>query len=298
MSNPIPRSDTNSQDYPNPYDFPVLLWEALHPYFDKYRVRFTESNPQEAFEGPTISWEIYNRTPGRADSKTQTRGPSYNRTKEATDDGMLEYENIQFHTVTYRFKVFSSSNTEANKIAWDLENLLPQVTGIVGRQKEIPGLSMVFLRQTSQNEDRTSAVQDDLVVRNLLFLAQVPVFYPRTITSMRTMKMDLYIGRKLTSTGRLKRATDSDKTYITVNPDQAVVGIFAVFKLIGTNQVYDTRLQQGVDYHIERDEHGILYIKWDDTYGNTPLVGEDYRVDYFVSALRTDYKDLERPPSI
>lgn len=298
MSNPLIPLLEASDAYPSPYDVPKLLWSKIETYFSKYGVDIRSSKPQEAVSRPVIVWEIDSRLPGRPDSKAHTRGPTHSSFRTITAEGNVVEELFQIHTVVYLYKIYSSSSEIADDVAWDLERLLPQAAGIVGRQENIPGLQLNFLRQRPQEEDRTGLTQDDLVVRNLRFIGQVPVFYRKEHPSMRAVQVTTHVGRKLTSTGRLTRTASSSDHYISVDSGQTVVGIFAVFKLACATVTGDTMLTPGVDYHVKRDDDNLLYIQWDDTYGNVPAVGQDFRVEYFVAATRTTYPDLTQPPSI
>jgi len=298
MSNPIIPSPEHSDAYPSPYDLPKLIWDKIESYFHKYRVEVRESKPQSGVEGPVIVWDILSRVPGRDNSSAHGRGPSHSSFRTITVDGKVIEELFQIHTVTYRYKIYSVSSEIANQIAWDLERLLPQGAGIAGRQDNIPGIQLNFLRQTSQEEDRTSMTQDDLVVRNLLFTGQVPVFYRRELPTMRALMVHTHVGRVLTSTGRQTRSSSDSDYYIDVDSGQTVVGIFAVFKLACATVQEDSCLTPGADYKVLKDDNGTLYIQWDDTYGNVPALGQDFRVEYFVSATRTTYPDLTQPPSI
>lgn len=303
MSQPLSPPPTTSDAYPSPYEVPKLIWSKIEAYFQKYGVDFRESKPQDSVGRPVIVWDILSRTPGRPDSRAQTRGPTHSSFRTVTAEGNIKEELFQIHTVTYRFKVYASSTEAVNNISWDLERLLPQAAGVAGRQGNVPGLQLNFLRQTSQEDDRAANTHDDLVVRNLLFVGQVPVFYQRELPSMRAVMVAQYVGRVLTTTGRLTRTTapagqNESHYYISVNSGQTVVGILAVFKLRCATVQTDIMLDPGADYHVRRDDDGLLYIEWDDTYGNVPVVGEDFRVDYFVSATRTTWPDLTAQPSI
>jgi hypothetical protein len=301
MSNELIPAPANSQFHPAPHEVPELLWNKIEPYFRKYKVAIRESKGQEAVEGPVVVWDVYKLLPGEARGKAQTKGPTHNRMLETLPDGNVQEELLQFFTVTYRYRVYSSSSAEANKIAWDIITLLPQAAGIVGRQDGIDGLTWNFMYMNSAEEDRlTNSSQDDFVVRNLYFMAQVPVITVRELPEFRTLIVNIQAGRKITSSGRVTRqADDNSRYYIPVDGGQKVVGIMTVYLLSSASGMpYPNMINQNVDYRIQKDENGILYIQWVEPYGNVPQVGEDFTVDYFVATTRTTYPNLSICPSI
>lgn len=288
MADPRPGSiPDDTQSSITPRTVLTLLWQAMEPYFSKYRLKYVGAWGNTPVEGPCIIWGVHSRVPGNAKGVAQSRGPTHSQMKEAGADGLVGEELLQYHTVVYEYRVIGSSTEEANEMSWDLENFIRIAGGSVA--EAVPGFTIHFQEELGERNMGRSA-QDDMLVRTLRFIAQVPIKYDRYHYVLRQIQHHVMVGRVQKIGGRVTRTSSSTRYDIPVDGGQRVNRVLAVYKFNADNTT--THLHAGVDYTVELDPDTLtLYIQWDDDYGTPPSVDQDFRVDYMLSYMRTVYQN-------
>lgn len=259
----------------------------MEKYFSKYHLKFAGAFNNEPLIGPSIVWGVHSRVPGNAGGKAMSRGATHSKFRETTSDGLVPEDVMQYHTVVYEYVVVGSSSEEVDEIAWDLENFVRIAAGSVA--ETIVGFSMVFSEELSDRNMARNA-QDDILRRTLRFIAQVPIHYDRYHTELRQIRHQYAMGRVQKQSGRLTRSSASTRYDIEVDDGQRVSTVLAIFKFNSNSTT--THLHENVDYrlYLDRDTQ-TLYIQWDDDYGAPPSVGQDFRVDYMLSFVRSFYQN-------
>jgi len=265
----------------SPYEVPKVVWGLIEPYFeDKYKIEVAKSYPKVPVKKPTVCWRTFDRTPGPpGKSQAQGTGPSYAYYKDRDASGRIIEIHEQRHRTVYEYAVFADSNEVVDRLAWDMEQAILQATGVL--QQRVPGFTLAFMQQVGDGS-MIWRQQDDLIVRTLRFIANVPVRYERPVQELRYVAINTSIGREFTNTGRITRTSSSTSFYVPVATGERVVGILAVFRYENSRLV---PLEQGVDYKVKTDSDNLLYIEWNDDYGVTPAVDSEFRVDYELAKL-------------
>lgn len=288
MNDPHPgQLPDDSQSSITPRSVLTLLWQKMAPYFSKYQLKFAGAWSNTPLAGPSIVWGIHSRVPGNAKGVAQSRGPTHSKMRDAGEDGLVAEELMQYHTVVYEYKIVGSSTDEANEISWDLENFIRIAAGSVA--EELPGFTINFQEELGER-NMTRNAQDDALVRVLRFIAQVPVKYDRYHYVLRQIQHKIYMGRVQVTGGRVTRTDASTRYDVPVDGGQRVNRILAVYKFNSDNTT--THLHESIDFSVKVDpDTKVLYIQWDDDFGTPPSVGQDFRVDYMLSYLRTVYQN-------
>lgn len=262
--------------YPSPYQIPEILWYLVQEYLEeKYGVVMVRAYPRSAVDRPTITWRILSRTPGGGKEGTaQAKGFNWTRIEAVDSSGKAHELYMQQHRVVYEFAVFAPTAAVADEVAWDLEQTILDVVGEL--QTVMPAFHMVFEQQTG---DTTLlwARQDELNVRVLRFLANVPIKRIVQTPVLKSIRQKISLGR-FTDWRVFVRTSSSDTFRIPLRDNQRVVRII----FVATYQNgYLKPLVDGTDYVSEVDEETRdVYIRWLDDAGATPQVGESFRVDY------------------
>ena len=269
----------NSLTNVSPYEVPAIMWGFIEKYFvERYKLKLTKTRPQTQVEGPVIAWRIFRRVPGAGKDKVlNARGPNYSHTESVDRAGFVNTIHTQHHTVYYEFTVYGTSNEEADHIAWDLENALYQVIGLM--QEAVPGFHMSFDQQLSDS-DLSWKAQDDLMVRSMRWEAVVPVRYTELVEELRRVHVDLQLGSVTQRAIKFIRTSSSTRFDIPVESGYTLLKIHEI--TLGNNTGLKT-LVLNVDYEVLNDDvTKIPYISWNDDYGLTPIVNQEFRVDYEV----------------
>jgi hypothetical protein len=268
-SNPNLLEDTQVEV--NPYEITDKIWNLIEPYFtDKYNVRLTEAFPTESVDRPTIVALIQKRTPGREGSKIHGKGHNFVRFLKKTPDGYLHELHVQQQELTIEYSVYANSTAEVKRIAWDLERAVLETVGIL--QKQIEGFQLTFDQQTLDSS-MLWRQQDELIKRTIRFKALLPVQFTQTVPELRYIEI-------IDSWGP---ATVSGAVF--TRDGQRVVNVQNVF-VKNTSYPYDwITLIKGTDVLIRRDSNNTVYFEWNDDYGKTPAIGDQFKVDYDLAQL-------------
>lgn len=81
--------------------------------------------------------------------------------------------------------------------------------------------------------------------------------------------------------GQVLSRTSSEKVfYIDVDTGQKVSNIRNVYLKSGTYPYSWEALAGGIDFYTKKDTDQVLYLEWNDEYGKTPSIGQNFRIDY------------------
>lgn len=277
------KKQIDTAGYLNPYQVPKLIWSLIQEHFEeKYRVEVTTSYPDKKVTKPSITWRIFSRVPGGGkDGQTNSKGMNFRKIEKRDEQGRVHTLYIQEQRVTYEFAVFAPSNEAVEEIAWDLELAILEVVGEM--QTLVPGFHMVFQEQIGDSTLLWRR-QDELNVRTLRFLAQVPVKRVNIETSLDTIIKNVGFG-SVRNRKTVTRSTDSSSFYIPVAADQRVTNILLITLYDGNNL---KPLVKDTDYKEKIDSNQVHYIEWLE-HGISPAVGESFRVEYIYEPLVRDY---------
>jgi hypothetical protein len=280
-SNPNLLEDTQVEV--NPYEITDKIWNLIEPYFtDKYNVRLTEAFPTESVDRPTIVALIQKRTPGREGSKIHGKGHNFVRFLKKTPDGYLHELHVQQQELTIEYSVYANSTAEVKRIAWDLERAVLETVGIL--QKQIEGFQLTFDQQTLDSS-MLWRQQDELIKRTIRFKALLPVQFTQTVPELRYIEIIDSWGPATVSGAVFTRSSSEKAFYISVRDGQRVVNVQNVF-VKNTSYPYDwITLIKGTDVLIRRDSNNTVYFEWNDDYGKTPAIGDQFKVDYDLAQL-------------
>lgn len=280
-SNPNLLEDTQVEV--NPYEITDKIWNLIEPYFtDKYNVRLTEAFPMEPVDRPTIVALIQKRTPGREGSKIHGKGHNFVRFLKKTPDGYLHELHVQQQELTIEYSVYANSTAEVKRIAWDLERAVLETVGIL--QKQIEGFQLTFDQQTLDSS-MLWRQQDELIKRTIRFKALLPVQFTQTVPELRYIEIIDSWGPATVSGAVFTRSSSEKAFYISVRDGQRVVNVQNVF-VKNTSYPYDwITLIKGTDVLIRRDSNNTVYFEWNDDYGKTPAIGDQFKVDYDLAQL-------------
>ena len=278
----------------NPYLIGHYIYGVIAPYFiEHYNLQYHESYPKDKVESPAITWRVYRRTPGGGKhGLAKAKGESYSRTDSVDEFGQVTESHKQEQMVVLEFAVFGTASDEVDQIAWDLENAIKDSEGVL--QRTIEGFSLAFSEQVGAS-GMSWRIQDDLNVRTLRFTILFPVRYKVIVTQLREIIFKGMAGS--ISTRKAFTRTSSDKLFTIPTDDSTVVtSIAGISKQpSGSAAVYE--LYAGVDYQItESSVDGSLKIRWLDTQGAPPNVGDMFVVDYCYSKV-VDYKNMRHSVS-
>ena len=280
-SNPNLLEDTQVEV--NPYEITDKIWNLIEPYFtDKYNVRLTEAFPTESVDRPTIVALIQKRTPGREGSKIHGKGHNFVRFLKKTPDGYLHELHVQQQELTIEYSVYANSPAEVKRIAWDLERSVLETVGIL--QMQIEGFQLTFDQQTLDSS-MLWRQQDELIKRTIRFKALLPVQFTQTVPELRYIEIIDSWGPATVSGAVFTRSSSEKAFYISVRDGQRVVNVQNVF-VKNTSYPYDwITLIKGTDVLIRRDSNNTVYFEWNDDYGKTPAIGDQFKVDYDLAQL-------------
>ena len=280
-SNPNLLEDTQVEV--NPYEITDKIWNLIEPYFtDKYNVRLTEAFPTESVDRPTIVALIQKRTPGREGSKIHGKGHNFVRFLKKTPDGYLHELHVQQQELTIEYSVYANSTAEVKRIAWDLERAVLETVGIL--QKQIEGFQLTFDQQTLDSS-MLWRQQDELIKRTIRFKALLPVQFTQTVPELRYIEIIDSWGPATVSGAVFTRSSSEKAFYISVRDGQRVVNVQNVF-VKNTSYPYDwITLIKGTDVLIRRDSNNTVYFEWNEDYGKTPAIGDQFKVDYDLAQL-------------
>lgn len=263
-----------------PADVPRILWTHIEPYLTSYNVTFTEAYPRSRVERPTIVWRLKRRIPGISGSPYRhKKGSNFSQVYKNDDDGNVQHLHTQTFTVFYEFAVYGLSTVEADDLAWDFENALLEAEGPI--QSDYAGLKIVFHEQ-DEDSSLSWRQQDELIVRHLIFEIVVPVRRIRTSPRIRSIQ-HVYTFGKLGRKERVTRASAELRYDPPVAANEFVVGIdFILLNTGSTTEPYKL-LHRSVDYEVKKDSNQTVYVEWNDTYGLTPIVGQEFVITYDTS---------------
>lgn len=265
---------TDTQANVTPYTIPSLIWELVEPYLTKYGVSFSEAYPQTRVAAPTVVWRISRRIPGiSASPYRQKKGANFSREVKTDEDGNVHQEYTQHFTIWYEFAIFGVSTAEINQLAWDFETAVVAAAGRL--EATFPGFKIVFSYQNTDNA-MTWRQQDELNYRSIVFETILPIRYLHVSQAVRSIQLETIQGRRRTYE-RVTRTADT--TYSPTTTDNEIV---SSINFVFINRSGRKTLREGVDFTTKETESGSFYLEWEDTYGMTPAVGEDFVVDYDV----------------
>jgi len=262
----------------NPYDLPARIWGLIENKFKQYGVSIVEAYPQARVNGNTVSWRIVTRRAGGANGRKQKMGPMLSSFYKLDTDGVIYVVYAQDHIVDFEFAIFSTSNAEADKIAWDLERFIVLCEGPL--KQFDPGITLTFTHQTADMNMRDSH-QDDIIARYIRFTATVPVREIRTETELRSINLTIGFGDKFIQSPWYTRTDSSSKYYIPISLGTKITKISSVYKFTGVLKL----LKQDTDYYIKQDSSNLLYIEWNDVNGAVPGIGDQFRVEYHITGI-------------
>lgn len=253
----------------NPISSPKLIWEAVKPYLDQYKVDFYRHSPDKPVNKPTITWKIIRRQPG--DKQGQRKYPRYGGVDRNYDNTNTEYH-FMYQTLIIEYSLYHTSSTILDDLAWDFEN---SVLSSQTRVRDLfPDFEIEFL---SQEEDELVS-QTNIECIKLRFRVVVPVTYTLIYRTLRSVTVELWGGYK----GFIDREFENislEKFIIPLIDNEVVNSIVSVTRNIdGT----DFQLKEGLDYFIEKDNDEGLYIKWIEQ-GSVPEIGENFWLTYTVA---------------
>ncbi len=285
IENKGPNSIEDSQADLNPYEVPDMIWSLIEEQFrTKYDVDITEAFPNEVVTKPTIVVTVIRRTPGKEGSKLTGKGANYAKFIKTTPEGLVHEAFIQYQQMLLEYSIYAITTAEVKRIAWDLERAVLETVGIL--QKTIEGFQMHFDQQTADSS-LFYRQQDELVKRTIRFSVLVPVKFVRLKQETRFIEVNTYMGRQPVINSSHTRLT-SDWEYKEISDTGYVSTISNVFVERDSEWI---QLKVGTDYFIRRNRDGSIYFEWNDDFGNVPIVGEEFRIDYELS-LRVESRNI------
>ena len=109
-----------------PYGVPLVIWDCIEKYWPQKSVEFTREYPRDTVHGPTITWSIYRKVPGR--DGLESLGPRLRQfTKDKSDPYALYEEWAQWMTVIYEFEIFDTSHENVDLLAEEFEELMAHI---------------------------------------------------------------------------------------------------------------------------------------------------------------------------
>ena len=286
MNHGLPKNGLTEQLYSavtniSPYEVPKRIWGLIEKYFEaNYKIQVAKVRPTARVETATICWRTQHRRPGAGkEGILNARGPSFSHTRGTDPTGLVHEVQTQHHTVIYEFSVFGTSNDEADRIAWDLECALLQVTGLI--QEIVPGFNWSFDQQLGDT-DLSWKGQDDLMVRTIRWEAVVPVRYLDLIPELKRVEMVVSVNSTQKRAVKFTRtSTDTTRFDIPVNSGEKVLRINRI--ILGEGRQAKL-LSQDTDWVETLDPTTrLLYVEWKDEYGLTPTMGQTFLVDFEIT---------------
>lgn len=267
----------------NPYEITDKIWSLIEPYFkNKYNVNLTEAFPTVQVDRPTIVALIQKRTPGRENSKIHGKGHNFVKFVKTTPDGYVHELHVQQQELILEYSVYANSTAEVKRIAWDLERAVLETVGIL--QQQIDGFQLMFDQQTMDSSMLWRS-QDELIRRTIRFKVLLPVQFTKVVSELRYIEIIESWGPAAVSGAVFTRSSSEKAFYIDVKDKQKVIGVDAVF-LKNATYPYDwVALINGTDFTLKRDYNNLTYLEWNDDYGKTPTIGEQFKVNYTLTQL-------------
>lgn len=279
----IPNSLGDTQGEVNPYEITDKIWNLIEEYFiDKYNIEYKEAFPQKEVTKSTIICYVQKRTPGRENSKIHGKGSNFTKFLKRSPDGYVHEIHTQQQELTLEYIVYANSTAEVKRIAWDLERAILETVGVL--QGQIEGFQLWFDQQTPDSSMLWGR-QDELIKRTLRFKALLPIKFTKLVPELRYIELIETWGAKSVSGSVFIRSSSSKTFNIEVNAGQKVVSIRNVYMKKATYPYEWEALTSNTDFTLKRNADQSVFLEWNDDYGKTPTVGEQFRLDYDLSHI-------------
>jgi hypothetical protein len=275
-----PEQIEDSRSDISPYDVPRILWEFVEEYFESnYGVDFTSSFPTQPVSRPTVVWAVIKRTPGGGkDQKAQAAGRSFTQFLEADNRGLIYEEHTARHTILIEYTVYADGAGQTDRLAWDVEQAILQTTGLM--QSRFPGYAIVFDQQTPDSS-MLWRQQDELVKRSIRFKVDLPVRFTISKKYVKQFRIEADMGPLRTTKTKFIRENTNSTVALADPQGRKIINIAQIYLLNGTTATYEA-LEFPTDWRLTKNIDQSVNIVWQDDYGRTPDVGDDYFVDYDV----------------
>jgi hypothetical protein len=246
---------------------PDLLWEIAQSAWGRRDAVFVQSNPKEHVDGPTITWKVHRRLPGRL-------GIEHLKPRQRTvSDDLLQMERTekwaQWHTVWYDFHIHAKTAIEADKLAEDWESLVFSCQGIL-KQAGVDE----FLFDEELPDDQLNTKQD-IHVRRLRFLCIIERTYTKVVPLIRQVLLRVLNERILKDNEPIVRGSGSSDEF----PDPWVDVVYHVTDEPAILITEIGNYVHNVDFNLSKDDDGTCSIEWIDG-RSKPTEGSTYYISY------------------
>lgn len=258
----------------NPYEIGEKIWEVIRDNFQQYNVEVTQAYPSTPLRSNTITWRILRRIPGTGqDRKFESTGMQPSLIHGKTSDGMIIKEFSQTFQTLIEFGVFSTSNKEADLIAWELEKQVVSCKSIF--QKEDNHFQIVFDSQVGDDSLQWRN-QDDIITRFLRFNVVNPSRFIVLEKELRKVEIDFFtktFAKEIVET----RLSDSSQHILSYEGYR--LSSIQYIQIYKNNQW--VMAKPGIDYKYSLSPplEDKLVITWNES-GLVPQLNEKFKVSF------------------